>query len=129
MLSLLKQKISKEYIYIKKHPSQLISLEEGLSKNKNAKDKVSETALYFSEMIDYNRLKYIIKLINNMDGKYIMNISQVKEAVEFLLVKAIENFISNPKDSSYISENIVLTVSSYGGKHYISICPRFDFGK
>ena len=46
-----------------------------------------------------------------------------------MIKEAVENFMNNPIDSSYISESFVVTVSNYMSKHYISVCPRIDFSK
>ena len=52
-----------------------------------------------------------------------------KDFITQLIKEAVENFMNNPIDSSYISESFVVTVSNYMGKHYISVCPRIDFSK
>ena len=42
---------------------------------------------------------------------------------------AAENYFANSMDSIYVSESIIVAVSSYSGKHYISLSPRIDFSK
>ena len=81
------------------------------------------------EKINYEKLRFVSKLIGNDDGKYKLNINQIRDCINFMLLEAIENYLNNPSDSVYVSENIILNVSNYGGKHYISISPRYDFTK
>ena len=45
------------------------------------------------------------------------------------ITEAVDNFIKNPIDASYVSESIIIAVTSYQGKHQLIICPRFDFTK
>ena len=68
-------------------------------------------------------------MIGNSDGKYKMNINQIKDTIQFMIVSAVENFMNNPIDACYISENLTLNVSNYSGKHYLSIGVRYDFTK
>ena len=129
LLSLKNQKVAKEYIYVKKHPVSMYSLEEVYAKFNKSKDKITEMVNFYAEKINYEKLRFCMKIMNGLDGKYKLNINQVKETVNELLINSIENFVNNSIDSTYVSENIVLTVSNYSGKHYISICPRLDFTK
>lgn len=129
MLSVLKNKVCKEIIYVKKHAVSLYSLEEVAVKFKKSKDQVSEMVNFFAEQTNYEKLKFAIKWLCSIDGKYKPNINVVRNTVNELLLDAIQNFLSNPNDSIYVSENIILAVSSYSGKHYISIAPRLDYTK
>lgn len=128
-LSLTKSKVAKEYIYVKKHSISLYSLEEVSAKFNKSKDKVSEIVNFFVERINYEKLKFVTKMICNEDGKYKPNVNQIKTIINELLINAVEDFLNNPIDSIYVTENIILTVSIYNGKHYISIAPRLDFSK
>ena len=128
-LSLSKTKVAKEYIYIKKHPISMYSLEEVSAKFSKSKDKIDEMVNFYAEKINYEKLRFVTKLICNEDGKYKPNVNQIKQTVNELLINAIENFSNNPIDSVYVSENIILTVSNNNGKHCISIAPRLDFTK
>ena len=107
----------------------MYSLEEVISKFKTSKNKVEEIVNFFMERINYEKLRFVSKLIGNDDGKYKLNINQIKDCINFMLFEAIENYLNNPSDSVYVSENIILNVSNYGGKRYISISPRYDFTK
>ena len=128
-LSISKQKVCKEYIYVKKHNINMYSLEEVISKFKTSKNKIDEVSDFFIQRVDYEKLRFVTKMLANSDGKYKPNINVIKDTVQFLIVSAVENFMNNPIDSCYVSENIILTVSNYGGKHFISIAPRLDFTK
>ena len=129
MLSLSKKKINKEYIYVRKHNTVMYSIEDVLLKYKKSQNKIEDTVLFFSNKIPYDKLTFVMKIIFHSDGKTVLDIDKVKNYINQMLVEAIENFVANPTDSSYVSDSIVLIVSSYGGKHYISICPRYDFVK
>lgn len=128
-LSLSKTKVAKEYIYIKKHSISLYSLEEVSAKFSKSKDKVDEIVNFFAERINYEKFRFVTKLICNEDGKFKPNVNQIKMTINELLINAIENYLNNPNDAVYVSENIILTVSNYMGKHYISLAPRLDFSK
>ena len=128
-LTISKQKVCKEYIYVKKHNKPMYSLEEIILKYKTSPNKAEEVADFFIEQVDYDKLKFTMKFLSNSDGKYKMSIVQIKEVVSFLIVTAVDNFMNNPIDSCYVSENIIVNVSNYSGKHYISVSPRLDFTK
>ena len=128
-LSVSKQKVCKETIYVKKHNTPMYSLEEIITKYKSSKNKVEEVADFFIQKVDYEKIRFTSKMIGNSDGKYKMNINQIKDTIQFLIVNAVENFINNPIDACYISENLTLNVSNYSGKHYLSIGVRYDFTK
>ena len=53
----------------------------------------------------------------------------IKEYITQFIMEAVENWLVNKMDSFYVSENLIVSVSSYGGKHYLSISPRMDFLK
>ena len=129
MLSLSKIKVSKEYIYSKKHITPLYSLEEVCLMFKNSKDKISDVVNFYLDKLNFEKLRFIIKLTTHLDGKTSLNLAQTRDYVEQLVIKAIENYMKNSMDGVYVSENIIVTISPYSGKHYISICPRIDFSK
>ena len=118
MLSLSSTKVAKEYIYVKKHAISLYSLEDVSAKFNKSKNKVDEIVDFFAQKINYEKMRFVIKLICNEDGKYKPNINQVKLTINELLIGAVENFLNNPMDCTYISENIVLTVSKYKGNDF-----------
>lgn len=129
MLSLNKIKVCKEYIYSKKHVASLWSLEDVYMKFKNSKNVVFDMANFYLNEINFEKLRFILKIVSNMDGKTALNLAQVKDYVEEMMIKAMENYVKNSMDGVYVSEHIVVTISPYGGKHYISVCPRIDFLK
>ena len=129
MLSLSKTKVCKEYIYIKKHAISLYSLEEVVQKFKKSKDRVTDVTNFYLEKINFEKLHFVFKIMSHSDGKKVFSIAQIKEYINQLIKEAVENFINNPIDSVYISESIIINVSNYMGKHYISISPRLDFSK
>ena len=129
MLSISKTKINKEYIYVKKHTVSLYSLEDVILKFKKSANQTEEIINFYLEKIDFEKLRFVMKMIANSDGKTKLNINQVKDYITQLITEAIENFIKNPIDSSYVTENIVVGVTSYQGKHQLIICPRYDFTK
>lgn len=129
MLSISKTKINKEYIYVKKHAISLYSLEDVILKFKKSANQTEEIINFYLEKIDFEKLRFVMKMIANSDGKTKLNINQVKDYITQLITEAIENFIKNPIDSSYVSESIVVGVTSYQGKHQLIICPRYDFTK
>ena len=128
-LSVSKQKVCKETIYVKKHNTPMYSLEEIITKYKSSKNKVEEVADFFIQRVDYEKIRFTSKMISNSDGIYKMNINQIKDTIQFLIVNAVENFMNNPMDACYISENLILNISNYSGKHYLSIGVRYDFTK
>jgi len=129
MLSISKKKVSKEYIYVKKYPIPLHSLEDTIQKFKKSENKVADIVNFYTNMLNFEKIRFIIKLASNSDGKKPLNINQVEEYIRQMLTEAVTNFISNPMDSFYVSESIILSVTNYSGKHYISISPRIDFSK
>lgn len=129
MLSLNKIKVCKEYIYSKKHVVSLWSLEDVYVKFKNSKDVVFDMTNFYLNEINFEKLRFILKIVSNMDGKTALNLAQVKDYVEEMMIKAMENYVKNSMDGVYVSEHIVVIISPYGGKHYISVCPRIDFLK
>lgn len=129
MLSLSKTKVSKEYIYVKKHSISLYSLEEVIQKFKKSKDKITDITNFYLDMLNFEKLHFVFKLCSNSDGKKVFSVFQIKDFISQLIMEAVENFLSNPIDSFYVSESIIVSVSNYMGKHYISISPRIDFSK
>ena len=129
MLSVSKTKVNKEYIYVKKHTVNVYSLEEVIFKFKKSNDKVEEVANFYLEKIDFEKLRFVMKMLANSDGKTKLNINQVRDYITQLVTEAVDNFIKNPTDASYVSESIIVAVTSYQSKHQLIICPRFDFTK
>lgn len=127
MLSVSKTKVNKEYIYVKKHTVNVYSLEEVIFKFKKSNDKVEEVTNFYLEKIDFEKLRFVMKMLANSDGKTKLNINQVRDYITQLVTEAVDNFIKNPTDASYVSESIIVAVTSYQGKHQLIICPRFDF--
>ena len=129
MLSLSKKKINKEYIYVRKHNTVMYSIEEVLAKYKKSQNKIEDTVSFFADKLPYDKLTFVMKIMFHSDGKTVLDVNKVKSYVVQMLTEAIENFVANPSDSSYVSDSIILIISNYGGKHYISVCPRYDFVK
>lgn len=129
MLSVSKTKVNKEYIYVKKHAVSVYSLEEVILKFKKSNNKIEEVVNFYLEKIDFEKLRFVMKMLANSDGKTKLNINQVKDYISQLITEAIENFMNNSIDASYVSESIVVAVTSYQGKHQLIICPRYDFTK
>lgn len=107
----------------------MYSLEEIINKYKSSKNKIEEVADFFIQRVDYEKIRFTSKLIGNSDGKYKMNINQIKDTIQFMITTGVENFINNHTDACYVSENFVLNISNYGGKHYLSVGIRYDFTK
>jgi len=129
MLSVSKTKVNKEYIYVKKHAVSVYSLEEVILKFKKSNNKIEEVVNFYLEKIDFEKLRFVMKMLANSDGKTKLNINQVKDYISQLITEAIENFMNNSIDASYVSESIVVAVTSYQGKHQLIVCPRYDFTK
>ena len=129
MLSLSKKKICKEYIYVKKHTLPLYSLEEVSQKFKKSEDKASDMANFYLSKINFDKLHFVFKLIAHSDGKKVLSVAQLRDFVEQLVYEAVENFLSNPMDAVYVSECVVVDVSSYNGRHNLFVSPRLDFSK
>lgn len=129
MLSISKTKVCKEYIYIKKHVISLYSLEEVVQKFKKSKDRVADITNFYLEKLNFDKLHFVSKLCSHSDGKTVFSTNQIRDFITQMIKEAVENFMNNPIDSSYISESFVIIVSNYMGKHYISVCPRIDFSK
>jgi len=129
MLSLIKNKISKEYIYAKKHTVNVYPLEDVILKFKKSENKIEKIIEFYIEKMDFEKLKFVIKMIASSDKKTSLSINQVKDYVIQLITEAVENFIQTSMDSIYISEYIVVGVTSYQGKHQLFVCPRYDFTK
>lgn len=129
MLSLSKTKMCKEYVFIKKHPLQMYAIEDVALQFKNSKDKASDIAYFYLSKVNFEKLKFVIKLMANSDGKRPLNLNQVREYTEQLVMDAVKNYIANGTDAVYMSESIVVSISSYNGKHNLSISPRLDFLK
>lgn len=127
MLSLSKTKVSKEYIFSKKHSTPIYSLEEIIQKYKTSKNKIEEVTDFFIQNINCERIRFLIKMTS--DKKYKPTVTQIEQTIKELILMAVDNFINNSIDSTYVSENIIATVSSYSGKHYLSISIRYDFTK
>jgi hypothetical protein len=129
MFSLLKSKVCKENIYIKKHLIQMFSIEEIESKFATSKNKLYDVADFYLNKINLAKFHMVLRWICNADGKKPMNINQIENALGELVMEALRNYFNNKVDAVYISENILVSVSSYNGKHYLSVCPRYDFCK
>lgn len=129
MLSIISTKVCKEFIYSKKHTVACISLEEIIAKYKKSKDPISEVVNFFLSQINFEKVRFTMKLLCNEDGKYKMNVNQIRQTISEMMIEAVTNFMKNPSDSVYISENIILSVTKYSGKHQITIAPRLDFTK
>lgn len=129
MLSLSKKKTIKEYIYVRKHTVNAYSLEELISRLKKSKDMESNIVDFYISQINFEKLTFIIKLSAHSDGKVVMAINDIKNNVRQMISEAVSNYIMNPMDSVYISENIIVNLYSYSGKHYLSISPKIDFTK
>lgn len=129
MLSIVKRKTSKETIYMKKHPVPIYSLEELERKFSKSEDKVVEIANFYLSKINFDKFRFICKLVTNLDGKTPITTKLIKEYLTQFIMEAVENWLVNKMDSFYVSENLIVSVSSYGGKHYLSISPRMDFLK
>ena len=129
MVSIVKRKTSKEIIYMKKHLVQMYSLEELEQKFKKSDDKVVDIANFYLSKMKFDKFRFICKMITNLDGKTPMTVGMIKEHLTQFIAEAVENWLSNKMDAFYVSENVIVVVSSYGGKHYISICPKLDFLK
>ena len=80
-------------------------------------------------MINFEKFTYITKLLCIQDGKKTASVVKIKSYIIQMITEAVENFINNPSDNSYVSDLILVIVSNYNGKHYISVCPRLDFIK
>jgi hypothetical protein len=129
MISLYKTKVAKEYIYIKKHKISLYSLEDISLKFNKSNNKINDMVNFFIEKINWEKFRFSMKVVSDADGKQKININQIKLIVNEMFENAISNFLNNPIDSYYIYENMIVMISNYGGKHYISLCPRYDFSK
>lgn len=114
---------------MKKHPVPIYSLEELERKFSKSEDKVVEIANFYLSKINFDKFRFICKMITNLDGKTPMTVGMIKEYLTQFIAEAVENWLSNKMDAFYVSENVIVAVSSYGGKHYISICPKLDFLK
>ena len=79
--------------------------------------------------INFDKFRFICKLVTNLDGKTPITTKLIKEYLTQFIMEAVENWLVNKMDSFYVSENLIVSVSSYGGKHYLSISPRMDFLK
>lgn len=129
MLSLSKKKLNHEYIYVRKQNNPMFSLEDLLVKYKKSKNKIEEIVLFYTNMINFEKFTYITKLLCMQDGKKTASVVKIKSYIIQMITEAVENFINNPSDNSYVSDLILVIVSNYNGKHYISVCPRLDFIK
>lgn len=129
MLSLSKKKLNYEYIYVRKQNNPMFSLEDLLAKYKKSKNKIEEIVLFYTNMINFEKFTYITKLLCMQDGKKTASVVKIKSYIIQMITEAVENFINNPSDNSYVSDLILVIVSNYNGKHYISVCPRLDFIK
>ncbi len=129
MLSLSKKKLNHEYIYVRKQNNPMFSLEDLLAKYKKSKNKIEEIVLFYTNMINFEKFTYITKLLCMQDGKKTASVVKIKSYIIQMITEAVENFINNPSDNSYVSDLILVIVSNYNGKHYISVCPRLDFIK
>ena len=94
-----------------------------------SKDFVLSPSNFYLEKLNFDKLHFVSKLCSHSDGKTVFSTNQIKDFITQMIKEAVENFMNNPMDSSYISESFVVTVSNYMGKHYISVCPRIDFSK
>ena len=129
MLSIIKRLVCKEYIYAKKHIISLYSLEEISAKFKKSDDMLTEMGMFYIDKINFEKLRFIIKLMATSDGKTPLNLNQTKTFTLELMTEAIKNYLMNSTCGVYVSESIAVIISVYGGKHHISVCPRLDFVK
>lgn len=127
MLSVVKRKMSKEHIYAKKHTYSMFSLEELEKRYEKSDDMVSDIVDFYLSKVNFEKLRFVIKLVSNSDGKMPLNINQVKMYLKQLINEAVESYLSGGQDSVHVSENLVVLVSSYNGRHFLSVCPRLDF--
>lgn len=129
MLSISKTKVCKEYIYTKKHQIPLYSLEEVLQNFNKSKNKVLDAVNFYIEKINFDKLHFVSKLCSHSDGKRVFSAPLLKDMIFQLMKEAISDFVKNKIDSVYVSESIIINISNYSNKHYISISPRIDFSK
>lgn len=130
-MNILRKKVIKEYIYLKKYNHPQLDLDYVIQKAKSDKStNISDyVAKYYLGKIKWDVLIRIIRLCSKISDKKILTRDKIEGFLYEMICDSVENFLVSKSDATYVSEFLILSITTYNNKTYLVISPRIEFSK